>query len=126
MTIESGDKRIIRDIKNISKILPDNYYGNILTPNATVHCLDLISYADKIVLVFTQTSMMDNKFEIYILPKVFVIQEFIKNKQSMANMTYLFVKIIPERMAPAENQLNVCMKRMCITKDVNFNNDKHD
>ena len=96
MTFESGDKRIIRDIKNISKIFPDNYYGNILTPNGTVHCLDLVLYADQLVLVFTQTSLTDNKFEIYILPKAFVIQEFIKKKQSMANMTYLFVKSIPE------------------------------
>ena len=123
MTIESGDRKIIRDIKNISKILPDNCYGNISTPNATVHCLDLISYADQIVLVFTQTSPTDNKFEVYILPKVFVIQEFIRNKQNIANMTYLFVKSIPESMklhAPAESQLNVHMKRICITNDIKF------
>ena len=121
MTIESGDRRIVRDVKNISKILHDNYYGNIVTLYGTVHCLDLISGSDQIVLVFTQTSLASNKFEIYILPKAFVIQEF---KQNIANMTGLFVKRISESMklhAPAKSdQLNVRMKRICITNDVNF------
>ena len=122
MTIESGDRRIMRDIKDISKIF--NYYDNILTPNGIVHCLDLISYADQVLLVFTQTSLTDNTFEIYILPKAFVIEEFIKNKQNISNIACLFVKSIPESMklhGPAESQLNVCTKRICIPKDVNFN-----
>ena len=121
VTIESGDRIIIRDIENMSKIFSDNCYGNILTPNDIVHSLDLISYADQIVLVFKQTSLTGNKFEIYILSKAFVVQEFIYNKQ----MAYLFVKSIPQGMklqAPAEtHQLNVRMKRICITNDVNFN-----
>ena len=125
MIIESGDRRIVRDVKKISKILHDNYYGNIVTLYGTVHCLDLISGSDQIVIVFTQTFLTDNMFEIYILPKAFVIQEFIKNKQNIANTTYLFVKRNPESMklhAPAKSdQLNVRMKRICITNDANFN-----
>ena len=122
MTIESGDTRIIKDIKNLSEIFADNYNDGSPAPEEILNCLDLISLADQIVLVYTQISLAESKLVIYILPKVFVIEEFIKNRKHMTNIKNLFTKRIADGMklhttGGASYLQNVDMQKICITQN---------
>ena len=127
MIIESGDRRIIKDIKNLSEIFADNYHGSSPTPEGILNCLDLISLADQMVLVYTQTSLAESKLVIYILSKVFVMEEFIKKRKHMTGIQDLFIKQIPDGMrlhstGEAPNLQNVDLRKMCIAKnDFNLN-----
>ena len=122
MTIESGDKRIIKDINNICEIFADDYHGGSPTPEDILNCLDLISLADQMVLVYTQTSLAESRVVIYILPNTFVIEEFMNKRKHITSIQNLFIKRIPGdmRLRSTGGRLklqNADLRRMCIAKN---------
>ena len=122
MTIESGDRRIIKDVKNICEIFADNYHGGSATCEDILNCLDLISLVDQMVLVYTQTSLAESRVVIYILPNTFVIEEFMNKRKHITSIQNLFIKRIPDgmRLHSTGGRLklqNADLRRMCIAKN---------
>jgi len=88
LVIEREDSRIITDIQNNSEKFPHYYYGSNLTS------LDLISLADKKILVIPQIDEIGRSM----FHKSFAIQEFIINQQSLPSYKKLLLKRIPDSM----------------------------
>ena len=122
MIIESGDRRFIKDIKNICVIFADNYHDSSPTPEGILNCLDLITLADQMVLVYTQTSLAESKMVVYILPKTFVIEEFMNKRKHITSIHNLFSKRIPDgtrlHSTGGRHKLqNVDLRKICIAKN---------
>ena len=126
MIFESGYRKIISDIKYLFEIFADNH-GSCPTLEGTLNCLDLISLANQIVLVYTQTSLEKSKVVIYILPKEFVIEKYIYNRKHATNIKNFFIKRIPDGMrlytsGETPKLQNVDLRKMCIAKnDIEIN-----